>query len=120
MYCSCGLCTVASAPVKFNAFVSNRIQSLQEQNRDIVSERLRIEDELDDIASTNEHLKEKVEDVQRRCKELGQRASTLLYQIEAQSPVLSQAEEWMRDEVDGINSHMPLLLQKLHEVLCVL
>lgn len=95
-----------------------RISSISQQKEYLISERLRIEDEIEDVAATNEKLQQRLEHILQMCKALESRVTSLLCQQEAQSPVLSQAEEWMRDELEGFNSHMPLMHQKIIEVEC--
>ena len=47
---------------------------------------------------------------------LERRVERLICRVEGQSPVLSQAEEWMRDEIEGLNSHMQVMHRRLLEV----
>ncbi len=58
----------------------------------------------------------RVECVKENCLLLEKRAMSLLCKQAVDSPGLSQAEEWMRDEMEGFNSHMHVMIQKISEV----
>lgn len=54
--------------------------------------------------------------VKEKFVSLERRVERLICRVEGQSPVLSQAEEWMRDEIEGLNSHMQIMHKRLLEV----
>lgn len=93
-----------------------RVSALKEQKERLISLKSRLEDEIKDIETDNTVLSQRVTGIQQTCLTLESQLIGLLCRQEAQSPVLSQAEEWMRDELEGFNSHMHVMIQKIIEV----
>ncbi len=97
-------------------FISSRISTLKIQKQFLISERSSLEDEMEEIAAMNETLSTRVAYVKENCVSLEKRVMSLLCRQAVESPGLSQAEEWMRDELEGFNSHMHIMQQKICEV----
>ncbi len=97
-----------------------RVSSLKEQKERLVTLQLHLGDEIIDIGTRNEELSGRIAFIQQKCRSLENQVTSLLCRQEGQSPILSQAEEWMRDELEGFDSHMVIMHQKIIEVcLCV-
>ena len=93
-----------------------RIETLAERKQRFVSEKIHIEDKIEELETENGKLEEDLKTVKDNFMSLERRVERLICRVEGQSPVLSQAEEWMRDEIEGLNSHMQVMHRRLLEV----
>ena len=68
-------------------------------------------------------MKERTDGIEYRLGELTKKQNVLMrrveqivYRVELKSPILSEAEECMMKELEGLEKHMKTMLQKITEV----
>lgn len=89
---------------------------LVDRKQTIISESVSIEDKVEALESENENLSTKLVSVKEKLVTLDSRLTRLVCLLESQSEVLSQAEECMGYEIEGLTSHMQVMHRKLAEV----
>lgn len=83
----------------------------------MISSYLKLQDEAEELKTHTERLEEKVVDLAKMHKGLMVRMQHVVYRVESQSPVISEAENCMSEELTGLKNHLEgRMTQKMFEV----
>ena len=63
-----------------------------------------------------ENIEFKLDQMMGMQKILMKRVEQIVYRVESKSPFLSEAEECMKSELEGLEKHMKVMKQRLTEV----
>ena len=97
-----------------------RVELLQELKQEIISNSVKLRDEADIIKENSEELQDKLRDVVQTNVRLLGRAERLACKIRFLSPVLSEAEECMKNEMEGLATHIKQMKRDAYRVSAVL
>ncbi len=89
------------------------LQRLKEQ---IITCSVELRDNADIIREDSDDLREKLRDIIERNARLLGKAERLACKIRFLSPVLSEAEECMKNEMEGIHTHIQQMTREVHRV----
>ena len=93
-----------------------RIERLSLQKEQIISDLEKIKDEAEEMRERTNGIEYQLDELTRKQNVLMRRVERIVYRVESKSPFLSEAEECMMKELEGLEKHMKTMLQKLTEV----
>ena len=96
--------------------LSNRVERLSLQKQQIISELENLKDEAEDLRDRTNGIEFKLDGLMKKQKIFTKRVEQILYRVESKSLHLSEAEECMRTELEGLQKHIKVMSQKLIEV----
>lgn len=77
---------------------------------------MHLKDNAEEINETTDAMKSKLEDLTKKHEILMKSMEQIAYRVESKSPHLSEAEECMRTELEGLQKHVKVMSQKIIEV----
>ena len=89
---------------------------LCQQREQIISELVKLRDETEEVREKTESIEFNLDTLMEKQKVLMKRVEQIVYRVESKSPFLSEAEECMKTELEGLEKHMKVMRQKLTEV----
>lgn len=98
------------------SFYILRIERLCLQKEQIISDHEKIKDEAEEMRDRTNGIEYRLGELVRKQNLLMRRVEQIVYRVESRSPFLSEAEECMVKELEGLEKHMKTMLQKLAEV----
>ena len=96
--------------------MSIRVERLSLQKEQIISELVCLKDEAEELREKTNDIEFKLDGLMKKQKILMKCVEQIIYRVESKSPHLSEAEELMRTELEGLQKHIKVMSQKLIEV----
>ena len=94
----------------------HRAERLCQQKQQIVSDLENIKDEAEDLRNRTDYIDSRLDEATRNQRVLMKRVEQIIYRVESKSPFLSEAEECMKTELEGLQKHIKVMSQRLVEV----
>ena len=95
------------------------MERLSLQKEQVISELVRLKDEAEELRVKTSDIEYKLESLMKNQKLLMKSVEQIIYRVESKSPHLSEAEECMKTELEGLQKHIKVMSQKLIEVYTV-
>lgn len=92
------------------------MERLSRQKQQIISELVSLKDEAEELRERTNGIEYKLIGLMKKQKVLMKCVEQIIYRVESKSPHLSEAEELMRTELEGLQKHIKTMSQKLIEV----
>ena len=86
------------------------------QKEQIISDLECLKDETEDLREKTNDIEFKLDSLIKKQNVLTKHVEQIIYRVESKSPHLSEAEECMRTELEGLQKHIKVMSQKLVEV----
>lgn len=102
--------------MKLQLFLLLRVALSNRKKEHIISEIAKLRDERDVIEEESEKLQAKMKKLLNRNKRLLQRVKKLACRVEVRPPVLSEAEECMMKEMEGLRDYVEKMKLEVHVV----
>ena len=96
--------------------MSIRVERLSLQKQQVISELVRLKDEAEELREKTNDIEYKLDSLMKKQKLLMKSVEQIVYRVESKSPHLSEAEELMKTELEGLQKHIKVMSQKLIEV----
>lgn len=96
-----------------------RIQILVRQKQILLSALLKLQEETEEIKTYTEDLGDKLISLAETHKNLMLRVQQVMYRVESQSPVISEAENCMLEELEGLKNHLDGRMERRKIEVCV-
>ena len=93
-----------------------RVERLSQQKQQIISDLENIKDKVEDLKERTSEIECNVDVLLQKQKELMKDVERIVYRVESKSPFISEAENCMRTELEGVQRHMSVMAQRLIEV----
>jgi nuclear pore complex protein Nup88 len=100
---------------KVKAAIQHRLEILQSQKEQQLRDLMILRDDCTEVVETCESTREKLYVVQKRGAQLLNRMERLLCQLESQSPILSDAEVGMEQELSQLLPRLEAINSRIHE-----
>lgn len=86
------------------------------QKEQIIGDLENIKDEAEEMRDRTDGIKYRLDTLSMKQNMLMKRVERIVYRVESKSPFISEAEECMMKELEGLEKHMKTMSQKLTEV----
>ena len=96
--------------------VPSRVERLSQQKQQIISDLEKIKDEVEDLKEKTNGIEYNLDALLEKQKHLTRRVEQVVYRVESKSPFMSEAENCMRTELEGVLRHISVMSQRLAEV----
>ena len=77
---------------------------------------MKIKDEVEELKNRTNGIEYDLDGLLQKQKRLTRRVEQIVYRVESKSPFMSEAENCMRTELEGLQRHMGVMSQRLAEV----
>ena len=97
----------------------NSIDKLVRQRQYLISSMERLIEVTTEVTENAEELEYRLMELAKKHQELMLRVQRVVFRVESQSPVVSEAENCMMDELEGLNNHLERRMNRRLTEVCV-